>query len=207
MTFPPFTTTEDQQIDVVRAHQLATKPATEMLVCMSECGTRIIDTDVGTAHTAHLTPTMLKHLSDGGQCKLIHNHPSEGSLSTADWRLCIAHLGIIEIIAVSSQRSTYRAAVLYPSGLDRLLKSSNYPQAEYEVNKRLCQPGVLPVTNWDILLALEPSVSDLLNERLASLMLIKYEAVHAGTDAALRQRTDTVSLLVAGRTAASQYLS
>ena len=206
MTFPPFTTTEDEQIDAVRAHQLATKPATEMLVCMSECGTRIIDTDVGTANTVHLTPTMLKHLSDAGQCKLIHNHPSEGSLSTTDWRLCIVNPGIIEIIAVSSQRSTYRAAVLNPSGLDRLLGSADYPQAEYEVSKKLCQPGVLPVTNWDLLLALGPSVSDLLNERLASLMLIRYEATLAGTDAALRQHADTVTLLAAGRTAASQYL-
>ena len=62
------------------------------------------------------------------------------------------------------------------------------------------------MTNWDLALALEPSVSDLLNERLASLMLIRYEAAYAGIDAALRENTDTISLLVAGRSAASQYL-
>lgn len=118
MPFMPFTETELAAVALVQTHQLGLnergKPETELLICLSGDGSYVVDAAAGAVDRVELTDKMLVAAASASGCRLIHNHPKEGSLSSADWRLASAYSGIAEMTAVNSRGSIFRGAPLRP---------------------------------------------------------------------------------------------
>lgn len=111
MLFLPFPAAVNAAIDLAYKHQLGLmegRPSTEILICLSNDGTYVIDASVGEPDKVQLTEKMLNAASSAEGCCLVHNHPKRGSLSAADWRLAVQHSGIHEIIAVNYRKSIFR---------------------------------------------------------------------------------------------------
>ncbi len=111
MAFSGLTDLQNSLIDAARHHQIGCEPVSEVLFCLSGDGRSIIDAEVGAKDKVNLTCKMKEYMGDN-QVSLIHNHPSEGSISSSDWRLCINNKNICEIIAVNSHKSYFRGKIL-----------------------------------------------------------------------------------------------
>lgn len=121
MPFANFTPAEQIAINDVLAHQqqystfspIMPSGATELHIALDSTGTNVISRQIHPAQGGHLTPAMVAAASSAG-CRLVHNHPSQGSLSSHDWN-SLASYPAMEMTAVNSQRTTFRGKVLMAS--------------------------------------------------------------------------------------------
>jgi len=88
------------------AQQLTGPRSSELLICLNFDGTVEIDRSDGEVDRAELTKPMLEAMAREG-VRLWHNHPSRGSLSSADWRLVSKNPGIILIAAVNDSGTIF----------------------------------------------------------------------------------------------------
>jgi hypothetical protein len=197
-----FTPTELAAIDLVRHHQIGTKSEpTELLICLDRTGSKVIDAKVGSSQGVPLTPQMLAASCPNVGCRLIHNHPREGSLSQYDWELLLSHQGILEIVAVNSQGSTFRGAILDRCGLQAIVKQIDGHRDAVECAVS-AQAGGDP-KRIDIILELEWLWGDIINERLAAKNLITYAPIYASHDCAVRADTQSAIYLKIARATAA----
>ena len=90
-----YTQAERTAIDEVHRHQLlfsAPSPSsspipqpTELHIALDGAGTNEIARQIHPARGGNMTATMQAAANSAGGCRIIHNHPSEHSLSSADW--------------------------------------------------------------------------------------------------------------------------
>jgi len=116
-----------------------------------------------------------------GGCRLVHNHPSQGSLSQADWSLALAEPGIAEIVAVNSGGTTFRGEVIDWPGLHAVVSGLNAIRDRLEQVASNLASG--RPSEMNVILRLEPLWSHLLNERLAAKGLLDYEIMPCADDA------------------------
>lgn len=152
-----------------------------MLICLDAGGQFVIDVSVGGTAAAPLTAAMLAACGKGGACRLVHNHPSEASLSEQDWRLLHGQPGRIEISAVNSNGSVFRGAVLNRAGLAALLGQLDEISGHVETATSPKNGVYGPLMkSW---LALPWLWNDAVNERLEATGLVDYERCLAPPDA------------------------
>ncbi|WIY70843.1 hypothetical protein KB221_07420 [Aquidulcibacter paucihalophilus] len=99
------------------AQELAKPRETELLICLNSDGTVEVDRVEGATDRAELTDLMRVAMASEG-VRLWHNHPSRGSLSSADWRLAVANVGIRSIAAVNDSGTVFLGSVKDRSRLD-----------------------------------------------------------------------------------------
>lgn len=119
-----YTQAERTAIDEVHRHQLlfsAPSPSsspipqpTELHIALDGAGTNEIARQIHPARGGNMTATMQAAANSAGGCRIIHNHPSEHSLSSADWNV-LAHHSLMEMTAVNSFGTTFRGKVLDPA--------------------------------------------------------------------------------------------
>lgn len=117
----PYTYAELTAINDVLQHQrLFSTPApggssipqpSELHIALDGTGTAEIARQVQPAHGGHMTAVMQNAANSAGGCRIIHNHPSEQSLSSHDWNVLTNHPSI-ELTAVNSLGTTFRGKVL-----------------------------------------------------------------------------------------------
>lgn len=213
MQLPPATPAEDASAALVRAHQLGfacLSLRTELLICLTGDGMHFIDAEVGAANRVELTNKMLDAALTPMECRLVHNHPEEGSLSGADWRLIRQHPGIRIITAVNSNGSVFRGSL--GSGSDALeryvdadmgdlsaqvgdaVEALMWKDFEEMLRDRSANEG--PELLID---ALKWAWSHLVNERLHDLGHVLYEAALSQKDAEILSHSAFAKYVDAGR--------
>lgn len=191
----PFPATFQAAIELVKAHDaaLAGLPsASEMLICLSGDGHTVIDAAVGAVDKVTLTPKMLAAAASSEGCRFVHNHPSGGSISAADWRLALGQLGILEILAVNRRGSIFQAAVSRASTID-LQQVVAASDLSADVDDDLFRSAW---ATYDVAVKTDPNVqspqplqdairwmwSHFVNERLHAKGHAEYHAILSGPD-------------------------
>lgn len=212
--FRDFTDEEAEQIKLVQAHQetlIATaQPLTELLVCMARNGVTVVGQSIGSNAQAGLSDPMLQEIRANGGCMLIHNHPSEGSLSYDDWNLVAGNPGIDEIVAINSSGSIFRGRALANArtSLKAKVKTGDVApdvgQAALEPLWKAFNVALQEQTEMTDPTGLEKLLSwvwsHLVNEQLKALGLVEYEATLSETDGATLSHSSYAPIIAAGQT-------
>jgi hypothetical protein len=192
MTLPSFTGFERLLLNVAKDHQIGSNSnATEVLFCVDEGGTYLIDCTVGEKTHTEITEKMKVALSANTQCKLIHNHPKQGSISKYDWNICLQNKSIVEIVAINTNGSIFRGSINNYDRLDEII--NNLDCIRDDVELAVCTnnynlPSALPS-------ALTWTAGDIVNSRLLELGIIKYEVEYGQSDLALIS-DDVASIMI-----------
>ncbi|MFY8210623.1 MAG: hypothetical protein ACOVOE_15110 [Caulobacter sp.] len=211
--FRDFTDEESGLIQRVQAHQKGLiargHSLTELLVCVAQDGVTIIDDTIGSNDRVELTAPMLQEIATNGGCILIHNHPSEGSLSYSDWSLAAGNPGIGEIVAVNSSGSIFRGRTIgsAKTSLESKIKVGDVApdvgqavlnslwdlfKAKLVEGIEMPNPGALEnLMSW--------IWSHLVNERLKELGLVEYEATLSEVDVATLSDAELAPFIETGR--------
>lgn len=125
MPFHTLTPLEDLAVADVHAAQRTFAPsgpvsatssngAHELSIAVDQAGASYIDRQIFGPHGGHISSAVLTAIKTPAVgCRIIHNHPAQGSLSASDWRLMAAqHPGLDEMIAVNSRGSQFRGKVV-----------------------------------------------------------------------------------------------
>ena len=118
MSFAPFTATEQGAISEVLAHQRIFKnalgtAASELQIAVDGLGVAVVSRQIQPAQGGEMNDEMKAAANSTAGCRIIHNHPNEGSLSASDWNVLANHSGM-EMVAVNSQGTTFRGTVIAP---------------------------------------------------------------------------------------------
>ncbi|TBA24718.1 hypothetical protein [Rhizobium ruizarguesonis] len=108
MAFIPLTALEEATLD-----HIGTLTDCEIHVYVTEDGDSMLDVTVNPAAGGHLSPKIASLLDSGQKVRLLHNHPSGGSLSDTDWPALARYFGMLEIVAVTPNGSIFRGKVEY----------------------------------------------------------------------------------------------
>ena len=124
MPFSAFTEAEQEAIDKVLEFQRKFAPPSnhaitdasaseekEMHIALDGNGVVKIDCAIHPASGGHMTQAMVCAANSSDGCHIIHNHPRQGSLSSADWSVLAAHPRL-QMTAVNSEGTTFRGRVL-----------------------------------------------------------------------------------------------
>lgn len=115
MSFPPYTAKEKEVISCLNDYQNKFTSSEENENCpeihiLMDSDGKIIDKNQVSSIGGYLTSNMelfaKEHL-----CCLIHNHPSNNSLSQSDWNV-LSNFPKMTMVAVNSQGSTFRGKVI-----------------------------------------------------------------------------------------------
>jgi hypothetical protein len=169
----PLTPLERETIAILETHN----PTSELLICLDGLGQTEIDRTTGAIDRASLTQTMLDARKAGDVC-LWHNHPSRGSLSTADWTQCRKEIKTTWVAAVNDAGSWFRGRLLQP--LSSRLDVDDQTSA---IHALVTEPG--PVVDdfiSDFFDDLGWLCSHLVNLRLKQLGVIEYDFELHGRD-------------------------
>lgn len=125
MPFHTLTPLENLAVAYVHAAQRSFAPcgpvsataangAHELSIAVDQTGASHIDRQIFGPHGGHISPAVMTAIGTPTVgCRIIHNHPAQGSLSASDWRLMAAqHPGLDEMIAVNSRGSQFRGKVV-----------------------------------------------------------------------------------------------
>lgn len=199
MSFNPFTDAELKAIKEVQQHQHSfspTAPQSELQIALDGHGSKEIDRQITPSGGGNLTATMIQAASSPTGCRIIHNHPSQGSLSSSDWNALACYHGM-EMTAVNSQGTTFRGKVIKPSAFINWYQDiqSAYDSISMEFHKQI---GV-----WysqqnnhlgDFALDNDWLVGKAICEQLASKGYVEFECNLKGSDstAMLSPQTPTI---------------
>lgn len=117
MSFPPYTNREREIISCLKTYQnefidpTGSELCPEIHVLIDNHG-NIINENQVSPNGGHLTITMQLFAKEN-LCCLIHNHPSNKSLSQSDWNV-LSHFPKLTMVAVNSKGSTFRGKVIFP---------------------------------------------------------------------------------------------
>lgn len=117
MSFPPYTNREQEIISRLKAYQNefidsnGSELCPEIHVLVDNNG-NIINENQVSPNGGHLTITMQSFAKEN-LCCLIHNHPSNKSLSQSDWTV-LSNFPNMTMVAVNSEGSTFRGKVISP---------------------------------------------------------------------------------------------
>lgn len=125
MPFHTLTPLEDLAVAYVHAAQRSFAPsgpasatlqngAHELSITVDRAGASHIDRQIFGPHGGQISPAVLAAIrTPTVGCRIIHNHPAQGSLSASDWRLMAGQQpGLEEMIAVNSRGSQFRGKVV-----------------------------------------------------------------------------------------------
>jgi hypothetical protein len=201
MTFSSFTDFERLLLDVAMNHQISSNPnETEVLFCVDQDGKYLIDCTVGEKTHTQLTEKMKGALKSKVSCKLLHNHPKQGSISKDDWRICIENDSIVEIIAINTNGSVFRGAVKDRSRLEEIIQ--NFDNILYNVEISVCNN----CTNFDLRVSLLWTVGDIVNNRLSELEIIKYCVNYGKSDLDLINDMEASKMIGVGKKNAESFI-
>lgn len=117
MSFPPYTDREQKIISCLKDYQnnfidlTGSELCPEIHVLIDDNG-NIINENQVSPNGGHLTITMQLFAKEN-LCCLIHNHPSNKSLSQSDWTV-LSNFPKMTMIAVNSRGSIFRGKVIKP---------------------------------------------------------------------------------------------
>jgi hypothetical protein len=197
-----FTDFERKKVEEIKQFQQRMLKDQELLICVSEDGEIELDRVVGEADKAELPKHILAELSQGKVIRLFHNHPSNLSLSHADWNLSTTFGGRAEPIAINTSGSIFVGATLDLQGMTALLQSKNlgdvlllgdgaYLATPVPTHMDDDQRG--QYVRYKGLAA--HLVSHALNQELANRRLVQYEFTLSPNDATLFAFADSVKLI------------
>ena len=161
-----------QLTDLERAvTQVQVRPReTELLICLNHDGTLEVDRVEGAKDRAELTDKMKSEMNCEG-VRLWHNHPSRGSLSSADWRLLAANVGILSIAAVNDSGTVFRGSVQDRNRLDPTVFDDAAGMAEVVLTRPLFDDdGVTDMSHLGFL------ASHLANQQANDVGMVSYAA-------------------------------
>ena len=186
-----YTQAERTAIDEVHRHQLlfsAPSPSsspipqpTELHIALDGAGTNEIARQIHPARGGNMTATMQAAANSAGGCRMIHNHPSEHSLSSADWNV-LAHHSLMEMTAVNSFGTTFRGKVLDPAAFPCWQQAIT--AAETNVSNLLNTQGGIWVGQGDWALVDQASetwaIGWAIGDRLRNKGYVEFECVPGG---------------------------
>ncbi|WP_427145177.1 hypothetical protein [Rhizobium pisi] len=126
MAFNPLTPLETATLDHIR-----TFTTDELHVYVSEDGLTVLDVTINPALGGPLSLKIGTMLAAGQKVRLLHNHPSEDSLSSSDWETLAHHHGLLEMVVVTPNGSIYRGKVDYDFQAGQLLSVVKQANAAY----------------------------------------------------------------------------
>jgi hypothetical protein len=196
MPFAPFTAAEHTAIDEVLRHQRSFLPVppiapttgerSELHIALDGHGLAEISRQLRPPQGGEMTEEMVAAAQSAIGCRIVHNHPTQGSLSASDWNVLANHPGM-EMVAVNSRGTTFRGKTLKPDAFADWY--AELAQAESYVSHRW-EPAISEWYNQQNM-----DVADFANdngwltsmsigERLAAKGFVEFEVVPAGSDAA-----------------------
>ncbi|GEO00566.1 hypothetical protein NSE01_23980 [Novosphingobium sediminis] len=206
MSFVPFTTTERDSIEEVLAHQRAFKNGSgavnsELHIALDGVGQTEVSRQIQPPAGGEMDAPMVAAANSIAGCRIIHNHPSEGSLSASDWNVLAHHSGM-EMVAVNTQGTTFRGKVIEPDAFP------NWFTKISEVEEVVGTRWEAQVTEWynqgcfdlgDFANGCGWRVTLAIAERLRAKGHVAFEATLAGADAqdALDPRTKAIDQFLA----------
>lgn len=120
MRMNPYTKAERKAIKDVLKHQIKLTTSktlisdhTELVILLNGTGKRRISRTFQPGTGGHMTEVMKNAAQHHNGCRIIHNHPSGGSLSKYDWNVLANHPKM-EMTVVNSFGTTFRGTVLNP---------------------------------------------------------------------------------------------
>ncbi|GMB82782.1 hypothetical protein NN6n1_35650 [Shinella zoogloeoides] len=105
MSFPAFTDLENTILDEIRGI-----PKGEAHVFMSDDGNTVLHREEHVGPGGVIPADLEQRLTGGEKMRLLHNHPSGGSLSMYDIHALVRFPDVLEIVVVTPTRTIYRAA-------------------------------------------------------------------------------------------------
>lgn len=128
MTFNPLTPLEEATLDHIR-----TFLAEELHVYVTEDGHTVLDVTINPASGGPLSTKIGGMLAAGQKVRLLHNHPSEDSLSSSDWETLAHHHGMLETVVVTPNGSVYRGKVDYDFQAGDVLAAVKHHNSAYNM--------------------------------------------------------------------------
>lgn len=120
MAFQAFTSAEHAAIAEVLAHQHAFSPVppvepviadeSELHIALDGEGIAEIARQLHPAQGGEMNEAMVAAAKSEVGCRIVHNHPLQGSLSASDWTVLAHHPGM-QMVAVNSRGTTFRGMV------------------------------------------------------------------------------------------------
>jgi hypothetical protein len=169
--------------------------AHELSITIDRGGTTQIDRQIFGPHGGNISSKIQAAINTPTVgCRIIHNHPAQGSLSASDWRLMATqNPGLDEMITVNSRGSLFRGKVVssqiskFLSAIPQLREPSKeleqyvsaFLMAQYQ-NQLQTDPnaqsplGLIDYISW--------MFSHIINERFAQIGWIEYRACLAADD-------------------------
>lgn len=206
MAFSPFTSLELASINEVLVHQHGFAPppgvqpttgqASELHIALDGNGATEISRQVQPAQGGEMDEAMEAAANSALGCRIIHNHPSQGSLSASDWNVLANHTGM-EMVAVNSRGTTFRGKVLaaeaFPDWFAAIQKAETAVSLWWEAmisaayNRGDHDLGDFASANgWLVTLAIA--------EELRARAYVEFEALPSGEDAAVLPDKRAVAL-------------
>lgn len=145
MPFLPFTPAEKQAIATVLQHQHTflpippneptTQVRSELHIALDGIGSQEISREIHPASGGMMNQTMIAAALSATGCRIIHNHPSQGSLSSSDWNV-LAQYPSMEMTAVNSHGTTFRGKVKQPQAFSnwylKVQEAQNFVSDEFQ---------------------------------------------------------------------------
>jgi hypothetical protein len=129
MSFAPFTVAEQAAINQVLQFQhtfappssgpTSAPPAQELHLALDGSGNAQIARAIHPARGGTMNHAMQNAVNSAGGCHIVHNHPSQGSLSSDDWSTLAAHPRL-QMTAVNSEGTTFPGRMLSSPRLGRV---------------------------------------------------------------------------------------
>ena len=194
----PFTLHEQAAINAVLQHQhqfsrpatgLSSTPLpTEMHIALDGAGVSLVDVVVHPATGGDMSASMVAAANSAKGCRIFHNHPSEHSLSAADWTV-LANFPGMEITAVNSEGTTFRGKVLMASAISNWKTDIQVASAQISnsVSQKVSQWTNLGDWNFVDQATEEWAIGWAIGDCLASKGYAEYECIPAGRERGIIQ--------------------
>ncbi|MEJ5117179.1 hypothetical protein WH158_07075 [Gluconobacter cerinus] len=174
----------------------------ELLICLDSAKTLEIDRTCGTPSGAELTSKMLSFgVKHNRGAVLVHNHPSQGSLSDSDWKILFNFPGVKEIVAVNSSGSVFSGKVTtsttagsIPTQL--INQQDNSATVKQEIDYKIAGNS-LPNVNMKMFDDVKYLISHLVNEHYDTKGIISYSATLSNADNASLNDPKFIPILAA----------
>ncbi|MHC0613785.1 hypothetical protein [Komagataeibacter oboediens] len=177
----------------------------ELLICLNSAKTLEIDRTYGTSSGAELTKMMLNFsVNHHRGAVLVHNHPSQGSLSDSDWKILFSYHGVKEIVAVNSSGSVFSGKITTSTTVGSTPTELINPQDNSATVKQNIDYKIagnsLPNVDMQMCKDVKHLISHLVNEHYDTKGIISYSATLSNADNAILNDVKFAPILNAIRT-------
>ncbi|MCF1470113.1 hypothetical protein FS764_24945 [Agrobacterium vitis] len=155
-------------------HHIGPMLSSEVHIYLDEAGEKVLHHASHLKEGGDLADEVKARLLNGEKLKLLHNHPSGGSLSSFDWQVMTEHFGQLEMIVATPWNSVHRGRVNYDFQADEMKSVLPRLNTVFNEMSHLIRAPYISSQTPSLPVDAERVTSIFVNQRLFGLGIIDY---------------------------------